>query len=271
MGRRHLWFLLSTETGNIPGQMERVEHSNRLNRLRTTAALLSVLLLVKVLFAIIFEYRWYFPANFDSTFLIGRRGSFFGAYQAAFYTHIISGPLAVLLGSFLMLSGGRSRYRSFHRRAGQTQIAIIFLAIVPSGLLMASQALAGPVAAVGFAALSLATAASAATSLAYALRRRYLAHQRWAARCFLLLCSPLILRLFSGAAIVLDQDTDWFYRLNAWLSWLIPLGMYEAWRRIPDRIRVRRLRSAGTTPTGKDRPCQSPSPCVTERSLADLR
>lgn len=44
-----------------------------------------------------------------------------------------------------------------------------------------------------------------------------------AERCFLLLISPLILRLIAGAVIVMDVESELTYRLNAWLSWLVPL------------------------------------------------
>ena len=54
-------------------------------------------------------------------------------------------------------------------------------------------------------------------------------HQRWASRCFLFLCSPLLLRLISGAAIVMQLESDAFYRFNAWGSWLIPLAILETW------------------------------------------
>lgn len=207
--------------------------------MKAIAAFASAILFVKVLLEILFEYRWYFPADFDAAFLSGRRDSFVGVYWAAFYTHILSGPVAVVLGAVLMISGGRARYGSLHRRAGQFQMAVVFGAVVPSGLVMASQAFAGPIAGFGFAALSLATAVSAGVALRCALARRYSAHQRWAGRCFVLLCSPLLLRLVSGAAIVLQRESEWMYRLNAWLSWLIPLAIYEVWLHFSESSRSR--------------------------------
>lgn len=259
------------EAENLRDGVEHVEQSSRIRRLKKIAALLSALLLLKVLLAIVVEYRWYFPANFDSAFLTGRREFFTGVYRAAFYTHILSGPLAVLLGSFLMLSGGRSRYRSMHRRAGRAQMAIVFLAIVPSGLVMASEALAGPVAGAGFASLSLATAACAVAAIQSARRRRFLSHRRWATRCFLLLCSPLLLRVFSGAAIVMEHESEWFYRLNAWLSWLIPLAIYEIWLRFPNRCRDHWPVTEHPVPAGKSLSCKLPTATVTDRPLTDLR
>jgi uncharacterized membrane protein len=207
--------------------------------LRFVYAALSLLFL-KLLISILYEYRNYFPANFDSAFLTGRQSLFVGSYRVAFYVHLISGPLAVVLGCCMMLSGGRSNYRQFHRLAGRLLILIVMLAVAPSGLVMALWAHAGPIAAVGFGLLSLGTALTAFTTIAQARARQFRSHQRWATRCFILLCSPLLLRLVSGALMVLQWDSEWTYRLNAWLSWLIPLAVYEVWWR---------LHSCGSVPT----------------------
>lgn len=217
-----------------------IDGSNRMSKLRAIAAFAATVLFVKVLVAILLEYRWYFPADFDSSaFLSGRRHSFAGVYRTAFYAHIISGPLAIVLGVFMMLSGGRARYRHVHRPAGRLQMLIVLAVVVPSGLVMARHAYAGPIAGYGFASLSIATAACAVAAL-YCVRARNLRlHQRWATRCFLLLASPLLLRLIAGAVIVMQLESEWSYRLNAWLSWLVPLAAYEVWlRRASDGLKL---------------------------------
>jgi uncharacterized membrane protein len=209
-----------------------IDRSDRLRKLRWIALLAVALLFAKVLLGILLEYRWYFPADFDSSaFLSGRRHSFFGVYRAAFYAHLISGPLAVVVGVFLMLSGGRPRFRQFHRPAGRLQMLLVLAVVAPSGLVMAREATAGPIAAYGFASLSGATAACAAMALYCARARKFQSHRRWATRCFVLLASPLLLRLVSGVVIVLQLESDWAYRLNAWLSWLVPMAILEvSWR-----------------------------------------
>ncbi|MEM9588927.1 MAG: DUF1559 domain-containing protein, partial [Planctomycetota bacterium] len=53
-------------------------------------------------------------------------------------------------------------------------------------------------------------------------------HRRWAVRCFLLLCAPLLLRFVSGVLIVTNLDSELTYRCNAWLSWATPLLLGEA-------------------------------------------
>ncbi|WP_425615665.1 DUF2306 domain-containing protein [Anatilimnocola sp. NA78] len=187
---------------------------------------------LKVLGSILLEYRWYFPPNFvESAFLTGREESFTRTYALAFYTHILSGPPTILLGTFLLWSRGAGRFRVWHRWAGRLQMILIFAALVPSGLVMATQAFAGPLAGWGFATLTLATAASAALAVWHVRAGRIQLHERWACRLFILLVSPLILRLVSGVLIVTGQESATAYILNAWLSWLVPLIAYEIWQR----------------------------------------
>ena len=211
----------------------------RARRLGLIALACVVTLLAKVLLTIVYEYRWYFPPNFeDSAFLTGRQEYFDGVYRAAFYGHIISGPVAVVLGFILLISGGRLRVRRLHRWLGRSQFLIVMLVIVPSGLVMATHAFTGPIAGWGFASLSLATGACMVIAVQQARSRKFASHRRWATRCFILLCSPLLLRLMSGAVIVFQLESDLTYRLSAWLSWLIPLAIYEAWWRRSARQRL---------------------------------
>src|SRR5262245_24015198 len=64
--------------------------------------------------------RWRSPRslNFASEFLHGREGHFAGAYQWAFYTHIISGPVSLILGLILIGERSRARFPKGHRYLG---------------------------------------------------------------------------------------------------------------------------------------------------------
>lgn len=88
---------------------------------------------------------------------------------------------------------------------------------------MAATAQAGPIAGTGFAGLTIATAFCVSMTAWNALKRQYDLHRRWATRTYLLLCSPLLLRLIAGATIVAELDNVWTYRANAWVSWIGPL------------------------------------------------
>ena len=210
--------------------MKQLDHSSRLERLYKLAWFAVIALFAKTLLAIIVEYRWYFPPNFDaSPFLTGRETTFLGLYRAAFYTHIVAGPVAIILGAWLVFTGKQKRYVNAHRRVGKLQVAMVLFLIMPTGIVMSGQAHAGPFAGWGFATLSVATAVCAVQTINQARKRNIAAHRRWAMRCFVLLCSPLLLRLGSGVFIVTNWESVFTYRLNAWVSWIAPLILYE-WR-----------------------------------------
>lgn len=200
----------------------------RLVTLRRVIAIAAITLFFRVLIALLAEYRWYFPADFEhSAFLTGRRETFVGSYAAAFYVHILSGPPAILLAFFMMISGGQKWLRPWHRVAGRLLAAIVLGLLVPSGLVMARRAFAGPIAGAGLAALSITTAVCVLVAAYFATKKNFPSHRRWAIRGFILLTSPLVLRLASGVAIAAGWESEWFYRFNAWLSWLLPLVVYE--------------------------------------------
>jgi uncharacterized membrane protein len=212
-------------------------------------AALAALLIVKVTAGVVAGYSRYIPPDFRAGFLRGREGHFEGAYRAAFYAHIASGPVALLLG--LTLVGERLRGRSprWHRRLGRVQAACVLGLVAPSGLVMAPFAAAGPVGAAGLATLAVATAASVALGARAAIRGRLDAHRRWMWRCYLLLCSAVVIRLMGGLATVVGLAAAWFDPLASWLCWLGPLAAFE--------IRERWGRTPGASPP--DRPITTPA------------
>ena len=126
-----------------------------LDRLRLTVSFLAILLAARVLFSIVLTYRDYFPADFNSAFLAGRQDHFHGFYQAAFYLHLFVGPLTLVFAYALQFSGSLMRRLNLHRPLGKLQVTLIVLILAPTGIIMSTQANAGPIAGWGFAALSL--------------------------------------------------------------------------------------------------------------------
>ena len=196
-------------------------------KLRQALALLAGLLVVKVTTSVMLGYRDYFPPNFESVFLSGRQLYFSGPYEWAFYTHIASGPVTLMLGLILISEKFRLRFPTWHRTLGKTQIVLVLLLLAPSGLWMARYAESGAVAAAGFSLLAIATGMCALLGWRCAVQRRFAEHRRWMWRCFLLLCSAVVIRLIGGLTIVTDVGGNWSYPLSAWASWLVPLAAFE--------------------------------------------
>ena len=62
----------------------------------------AALLVGKVTLSILAGYRDYLPPNFDADFLLGREAYFWGPYSWAFFAHLVSGPLSLVLGTMLI-------------------------------------------------------------------------------------------------------------------------------------------------------------------------
>jgi hypothetical protein len=200
--------------------------------------LLAGVLILKVTASVVSNYYNYLPPNFASDFLCGRERYFFGGYQWAFYTHIMSGPVSLVLGLILVGERFRMRFPRWHRYLGRVQVAWVLLLVTPSGLVMAYRAAAGPIAAVGLAALAVATTSCASLGAWSAVRHRFADHRRWMWRCYLLLCSAVVLRMIGGLATVTGMAASWVDPIATWMSWLVPLAAFE----LRDRAR-RRSRS----------------------------
>lgn len=192
------------------------------------AQLLAVLLVCRTVLYVLLSYGDYLPPNFQSDFLLGRRGYFFGSYQWAFYVHITSGPLSLLLGLVLLSQTVRSRWPVCHRAVGRIQVVNILLLVAPSSLWMAWYAEGGTVAAAGLTTLAIATAVCITLGWLAAVQRRFDQHARWMQRTFALLCSAVVLRAIGGASEVLAIEGTYPYA--AWLSWIVPLIVLEAMR-----------------------------------------
>ncbi len=196
-------------------------------RLQQVLKFLACLLVLKVTVSIVLNYREYLPPDFDSPFLQGREYYFAGPYQWAFYAHIASGPCSLVWGMILLNERFRQWYPKWHRMLGRLQVGSILLLVVPGGLWMSFYAETGAVAGTGFALLAIVTGFAATLGWRWAVRRRFKEHRRWMWRCYLLLCSAVVLRLTAGLATVTGVETEWLYPMAAWTSWLMPLTVFE--------------------------------------------
>lgn len=183
----------------------------------------------KTFAAVLLPYRWYVPPDFErSVYLILHRDTFTGLFPVAFYVHIFVGPCALLIALAMMFRSYHQALRRLHRPLGRILALLVLLLLVPSGLVMAIYSQAGTLGSAGLAAGALATAVAMTSAVGYAMGQKMKQHREWAMRSFLMLCSPLVLRIFSGMLTVTQTDTITTYAIGTWLSWLVPLGVYQA-------------------------------------------
>ncbi len=209
--------------------------------------ILLLLLFARVMCLIVYEYHRYFPPDFTDGFLVDREPFFWGLYSAAFYLHITVGPFVLLIAVFLMLSGQDvkflKRFAHWHRPLGKIQFALIVFLLMPSGIVMSTQANTGNVAGLAFFLLSVGVGFTIIAAAWFARQRDFMTHRLWAMRCFLMLCSPILLRLMQGAAISLNLDSQVTYPFSAWISWTLPLAVFEVQRIWQHRFGTFNLRS----------------------------
>jgi uncharacterized membrane protein YozB (DUF420 family) len=184
-------------------------------------------MVLKTLAVVAWNLPDYFPPNFRSGVLFGRGVYFFGSYQWVFYSHVLAGPFALLLGLVLMARTLRERWPGLHRRLGRIQAAVVLLAVVPSGFLMALRADTGVMAGAGFASLAVTTGLCIVMGVISIRQHRIANHERWMTRGFLLLFSAVVLRMHGGLALLFDWPHEISYPIAAWTSWLLPLLIYE--------------------------------------------
>lgn len=207
--------------------------------------LLTALLIWRVTASVVFEYRNYLPPNFTSDFLRGREAYFWGPYRWAFYVHLVSGPVSLLLATVLISDRFRAWAPAWHRRLGRVQGVNVLLLVAPSGLWMAWYAATGAVAGAGLGALSIATAVCIALGWRAAVQRRFVIHRRWMWRTFVLLCSAVVIRMIGGLATVTHFDALWLYPASCWGSWLVPLAILELWQTVGQSPRSKSFVQAG--------------------------
>lgn len=215
-----------------------LHQATRRQRLAYWAYVAAALLVVRVTISVVMGYVDYFPLNFYSEFLTGRQDYFFGPYQIAFWIHIVFSPLVIFSSLWLLSGTMRRRYPPVHRWLGRVHVLVVLSLVAPTGLWMSFYAVTGVWAGSAFALSSIATFVCALMGWRCAVARRFAAHQVWMIRCFLLLCSAIVLRVLSGTATVLQSEEIMTYPVFAWISAVVPVTIYEV---------VRRLRRTRTT------------------------
>ena len=215
-----------------------LHQATRRQSLAFWAYAVAALLVVRVTISVVMGYVDYFPLNFYSQFLTGRKDYFFGTYQVAFWIHILFSPLVIFSSLWLLSGTMRRHYPRVHRWLGRVHVLVVLVLVAPTGLWMSFYALTGMWAGSAFALSSIATFVCALMGWRSAMSRRFAEHQLWMNRCFLLLCSAIVLRVLSGAATVLKSEEIMTYPVFAWISAVVPVTMYEVVRRLKRRISV---------------------------------
>jgi uncharacterized membrane protein len=143
-----------------------------------------------------------------------------------FLIHVVAAPIALATGLLQFLPRLRARRPGLHRWTGRLYgVAILFGGV--SGLVMASQAIGGPVAGWGFALLALAWLGTTANAIRLAMKRDIAQHRRWMIRSFALTFAAVTLRLQLPFFLLSGMDYAEASLYVAWLCWLPNVAVTE--------------------------------------------
>ncbi|KAF1724547.1 DUF2306 domain-containing protein [Pseudoxanthomonas japonensis] len=165
------------------------------------------------------------------------------------WLHLAGGLTTVLLGPVQFLTQWRLRQPRLHRLTGRIYLVGMLVAATGAiGLIATSPAPFAIRAA--FAATALAWLTTALTGLAAILRGAVERHRRWMVRNYAVTLAPIIFRLSLPLAIAGGlAPSPALIATLLWCSWIVPLLVCEAVRRLAGLRRSARARaSAGAVP-----------------------
>lgn len=174
-----------------------------------------------VAWLIVTPYPHYLPADLTRGFLRNKSEFFYNsAYGVGFYAHILSAPLALMIGTAQMSRTIRRRCPRLHMQLGKLYCLVILCFAAPGGLIMSMRAFGGIPSILCFSTISLLAWWFTLAGWLSAKRHQYPAHGRWMMRSYLMMCSAISLRLTHYLLQPLGLSETLAYQLSAWLSWL---------------------------------------------------
>ena len=141
------------------------------------------------------------------------------AWNIGFYTHIVSGGLALLLGWIQFPERWRLRHPAFHRNAGKCYLFFALTGAL-SGIFIAFFATGGMVSSLGFGLLGIFWFYTSLLAFINARKTRILPHRRMAFYSYAACFAAVTLRLWLQLFLYLGIDFISAYRVVAWLSWV---------------------------------------------------
>jgi hypothetical protein len=149
-------------------------------------------------------------------------------WMTAFYFHVTSCIICLMVGPFQFISAFRRKYKYWHRLLGKYYLMSIFFAGFPSGLYMAFFANGGLPAQLGFTVLSFLWIGATVLAYLYIRAGNVKAHMAWTARSYALTFSAVTLRLWTPILSAgFELDHNFVIAITAWINWIPNLIITE--------------------------------------------
>ena len=172
-------------------------------------------------------------------------------WNAVFYTHILFGGFALLIGWIQFDKELRDRKRKLHKRVGMAYVTAVFFSSL-AGIFIALFATGGPISILGFLSLGIIWFCTTMMGWVTAKRHDYEAHEDWMIFSYAGAFAAVMLRIWLPILIVLYQgEFIPAYHIVAWLCW-VPNMLVAFW--------LVRRRRATLHPKEDSRKLTSPDP-----------
>ena len=171
----------------------------------------------------------YLSFRSDVHFLLAKTDVVFDiGWRSAFYIHITSSMVILIIAPFQFVKKLRNRYMKWHKRIGKIYAYGIVLLAGPSGLYMAFYAEGGLWSTIAFIIMSVLWISTTILAVTTVRKGDITGHQRWMIRSVALTFAAVTLRLlvplFSAGW---GLEEGFVIVSTAWLSWLINLAIAE--------------------------------------------
>ncbi|KAF1708684.1 DUF2306 domain-containing protein [Pseudoxanthomonas sacheonensis] len=208
----------------------------RLGRRIGWAMVWLVLGIISIHFLLTVYGKYHYPDPGSYTMFWSRRGWL--------WTHLAGGALTVVLGPLQFLTRWPRAYPRLHRWMGRIYMVGMLIACTGATGLIATSPAPFEIR-IAFTATALAWLTTALVALIAIHRGRVWPHRRWMIRNYLVTLSPITFRILLQAQIAMElAPSPAMIATLLWLSWLLPLVIYEGGYRIVDLMRATLLRRA---------------------------
>lgn len=139
-------------------------------------------------------------------------------WNIGFYTHIIFGGLALLIGWAQFVQKWRQAKPKIHRQGGKFYVIFVILSSL-SGIYIGFFATGGYVASLGFICLGIIWFLTTIFALKYARKGNYKVHKKLMIYSFAACFAAVTLRIWLPLLTLIFQDFFVAYKIVAWLCW----------------------------------------------------
>ena len=171
----------------------------------------------------------YFSFETDYDFLLAKQDMLQNTlWRIAFYVHLASGTISILIGLLLFMPRLVMPSSNLHKSLGKIYVVAILYFGAPTGLYLGFYAEAGMWASIGFVGMSLAWAIPTLLAVETIRKGEVEEHYKWMVRSLSLTLAGVTLRLMTPIGIhLLEWDYNTNFIVTAYIPWMLNWGIAE--------------------------------------------